>query len=31
MNIFKNILKASNTLYYPGCLTKFALEDIQKR
>ena len=28
MNIFKKIFKG-NTLYYPGCLTKFALKDIQ--
>ena len=28
MNIFKKIFRG-NTLYYPGCLTKFALKDIQ--
>jgi len=28
MNIFKKIFKG-NTLYYPGCLTKFVLKDIQ--
>lgn len=31
MNIFKKILGNSNILYYPGCLTKFALEDIEKK
>ncbi len=28
MKIFKKLFKG-NTLYYPGCLTKFALKDIQ--
>lgn len=28
MNIFKKIFRG-NTLYYPGCLTKFALKEIQ--
>jgi len=31
MSIFKKIFKDSNILYYPGCLTKFALEDIQEK
>ena len=31
MSLFKKIFKDTNTLYYPGCLTKFALQDIQKR
>lgn len=31
MSILKKIFKDSNVLYYPGCLTKFALENIQEK
>jgi heterodisulfide reductase subunit D len=31
MNIIKKFFRDNNVLYYPGCLTKFALKDIQKK